>query len=241
MKSIYFNSQLITRSKQLIAGCFVISLSFFPALSLATETPSCAAYFPRGVQSHSENDQVQFLLNAETLANPDRYISTRKIIVGGFPWSTSCGSQSCIATGTPAPALNLPDFQNTSSSQNLNLFLQSYFITAQGNHYRDISVGLAGDARHIAKASEISITFGLNPSDFDPDLVLFCKKYKLDPIEFVLSGGEDYELLFTCKPSTFKRIKKDLPLAIQVGHCLPFNETHILNLPPDVSSFQHGR
>ncbi|MCJ7772112.1 MAG: thiamine-phosphate kinase, partial [Desulfobacterales bacterium] len=105
----------------------------------------------------------------------------------------------------------------------------------------DISDGLAGDARHIARASGLSITFDLNFSDFDPDLVLFCEKYKLDPIEFVLSGGEDYELLFTCKPSIFKKIKKDLPLAIQVGHCLPFNKTHILNLPLDVSSFQHGR
>lgn len=105
----------------------------------------------------------------------------------------------------------------------------------------DISDGLAGDARHIAKASGLSVQFDLNPSDFNPDLVLFCEKYGLDPEEFVLGGGEDYELLFACKPSVFQKIKKTLPAAIRVGFCLPFNGTHILNLPSGISSFQHGK
>ncbi|MBW1847842.1 MAG: thiamine-phosphate kinase [Deltaproteobacteria bacterium] len=105
----------------------------------------------------------------------------------------------------------------------------------------DISDGLSGDAHHIAKASGISIEFNLNTTDFDPDLVLFCKKYNLEPQNLILAGGEDYELLFTCQPSVFEKIKKDLPSVIQVGHCLPFNKTHLLNLPSDVSSFQHGK
>jgi thiamin-phosphate kinase len=105
----------------------------------------------------------------------------------------------------------------------------------------DISDGLAGDTGHIAKASKISVEFDLNPTDLDPDLVLFCNTYKLDPNEFVMAGGEDYELLFTCNPSIFKEIKKDLPSAIQVGSCLPFNKTFLLNLPSGVSSFQHGK
>jgi len=104
----------------------------------------------------------------------------------------------------------------------------------------DISDGLAGDAGHIARASNLSIEFELNPADFDPDLVSFCEKYQLNIIEFALAGGEDYELLFTCQPSVFKKIKRDLPEAIQIGQCLPFKETHLLNLPAGVSSFQHG-
>lgn len=105
----------------------------------------------------------------------------------------------------------------------------------------DISDGLAGDALHITKASGISIEFDMHPSDFDPDLVDFCKKYSLDPKEVILSGGEDYELLFACRPSVFQKIKKALPSAIRVGQCLPFNGTPLRNLPPGVSSFQHGK
>ena len=105
----------------------------------------------------------------------------------------------------------------------------------------DISDGLSGDAYHIAKASGISIEFNLNTTDFDPDFVLFCIKYNLEPENVILTGGEDYELLFTCQPSVFKKIKKELPSAIQVGRCLPFNKTHILNLPSGVFSFQHGK
>jgi thiamine-monophosphate kinase len=104
----------------------------------------------------------------------------------------------------------------------------------------DISDGLAGDTNHIAKASGLSIELDLNPNDFDHDLIKFCKKYQLEPNEIALAGGEDYELLFTCKPSIFKKIKKKLPFAIQVGKCIPFNGAHLITLPSGVSSFQHG-
>jgi thiamine-monophosphate kinase len=105
----------------------------------------------------------------------------------------------------------------------------------------DISDGLAGDARHIAAASGLTIEFDFSFWDFDPALLSFCEKYRLQPKDMFISGGEDYELLFACSPSLFEKIRKDLPEVYQVGRCLPFQGKHLLNLPPGVASYQHGK
>ncbi|MEW6672315.1 MAG: thiamine-phosphate kinase [Thermodesulfobacteriota bacterium] len=105
----------------------------------------------------------------------------------------------------------------------------------------DISDGLAGDAGHIAAASGLSIEFDLSLCLKDPALEAYCAGRNITPEEMILSGGEDYELLFSCPPETFNRIQKFLPAASQVGRCLPFAGKHLLNVPPGIASFQHGR
>jgi thiamine-monophosphate kinase len=105
----------------------------------------------------------------------------------------------------------------------------------------DVSDGLAGDAKQIAKASNISITFDLGPEMFHPAIVSFCEKYDLSPEEMILTGGEDYELLFACPEDVFGNVKKELPGAYAVGRCLEFQGRYLVNLPENISSFQHGK
>jgi thiamine-monophosphate kinase len=105
----------------------------------------------------------------------------------------------------------------------------------------DVSDGLAGDAKRIAEASDISIELDLRPSVSHPAFVSFCEKYRLKPEEMILAGGEDYELLFTCPDDVFENVKKKLPEAYYVGRCLEFQGIHMVNLPEDISSFQHGK
>jgi len=105
----------------------------------------------------------------------------------------------------------------------------------------DVSDGLVGDAGHIAEASNITIALDLKSCVFDSELLSYCERYHLSAEDMVLAGGEDYELLFTCLPETFSHIQVDLTCVFQVGKCLPFNGKYLLNVPPGISSFQHGK
>jgi len=105
----------------------------------------------------------------------------------------------------------------------------------------DISDGLKGDAMHLAEASNVTIELFIDRENIDSDLAAFCEKYRLEPEDMAIAGGEDYELLFSCSQDLYGKLKKDLPDAYPVGKCLPFTGKHILAPPSKLSSFQHGR
>ena len=105
----------------------------------------------------------------------------------------------------------------------------------------DISDGLAGDAAHIARASNLTILFEPESLQVDPALEHFCAASGLSIHEMLFAGGEDYELLFTCPEEIFNEVRQHLPEAFLVGRCLPPQAAWLENLPPGAASYQHGR
>ena len=103
----------------------------------------------------------------------------------------------------------------------------------------DISDGLAGDARHIARASGITICFDVDAAACSDDLRRFCDKTGNRPGEMIFSGGEDYELLFACPPETARRIGDVMPV-YRLGRCVSFDGEYLRGLPEGVTPFQHG-
>ena len=50
---------------------------------------------------------------------------------------------------------------------------------------------------HIAVASGVGLEIDCAKIPVDPEVGRLCARFGLDPLEFALNGGEEYELLFT--------------------------------------------
>lgn len=104
----------------------------------------------------------------------------------------------------------------------------------------DISDGIGSDLRHILKASGLSARIDCAALPLSGSLLTYCSRRGLDPLKFALSGGEDYELLFTAAPSARERIGGE-GLHI-IGELLPGDSGQILwkgGSMPDYKGFTH--
>ena len=72
----------------------------------------------------------------------------------------------------------------------------------------DVSDGVGVDAGRLARASRVRIVLEQARLPVSPALQSFAAIQKLDPIELVLSGGDDYELLFTASANQAARLEK---------------------------------
>lgn len=71
----------------------------------------------------------------------------------------------------------------------------------------DVSDGVASELFHICKASGVGAFLEESGVPIHPDAQLLALDFKLDPITCALSGGEDYELLFTVDPRDLEKVK----------------------------------
>ena len=81
----------------------------------------------------------------------------------------------------------------------------------------DVSDGLASEILHIAKASNVGCTIYEDKIPLDPMTYDTAREFGLDPTICALSGGEDYELLFTIPQSDYDKVKNQLDLTV-IGH-----------------------
>lgn len=87
----------------------------------------------------------------------------------------------------------------------------------------DISDGLSSEIIHICKNSKVGMKIYEDKLPLDPTVITACEEFNLDSTTIALSGGEDYELLFTVKQEDFPKIKANPSLSI-IGHVVPQNE-----------------
>lgn len=78
------------------------------------------------------------------------------------------------------------------------------FLASQpGTHAGiDTSDGLSSDLAHVAEESQVGATLYSDQIPVSESLLKFCSRFDFDPVEYALSGGEDYTLLCTVAPES---------------------------------------
>ena len=87
----------------------------------------------------------------------------------------------------------------------------------------DISDGLSSEVMHLCKQSQTGCTLYEDKFPIDPQTYEKAREFNLDPTVCALSGGEDYELLFTIKQSDYEKMRMHVDISI-VGHMVAKEE-----------------
>lgn len=91
------------------------------------------------------------------------------------------------------------------------IFLGRVLSAYEGVHALiDVSDGLVQDLSHVACASGVGAQVDATLIPTDKDFESLCKMLKLDPTVTALTGGEDYELLFTMDDTDFEPLQRQL-------------------------------
>ncbi|MEO6849739.1 MAG: thiamine-phosphate kinase [Mucilaginibacter sp.] len=81
----------------------------------------------------------------------------------------------------------------------------------------DISDGLASELLHICTQSDKGCNLYEEKIPIDPMTYETAREFNLDPTVCALSGGEDYELLFTIKQTDYEKVKLLMDISV-IGH-----------------------
>ena len=81
----------------------------------------------------------------------------------------------------------------------------------------DISDGLASEILHICNLSGVGCELYEDKIPIDPMTYERAREFHLDPTVCALSGGEDYELLFTIDISDYDKVKGNPDITV-IGH-----------------------
>ncbi len=87
----------------------------------------------------------------------------------------------------------------------------------------DISDGLSSEIMHICSQSKVGCKIYEEKIPLDPQVISACEEFDIDSTMVALSGGEDYELLFTVSIDDYEKIKGNPHLTV-IGHITEQNQ-----------------
>jgi thiamine-monophosphate kinase len=91
----------------------------------------------------------------------------------------------------------------------------------------DVSDGLSSEILHLSDQSKVGFHLYEEKVPMDSLTISTAEELNLNPVMCALSGGEDYELLFTIAPEDFDKIKNHPDFTI-VGHAVDLEQGNFL-------------
>lgn len=91
----------------------------------------------------------------------------------------------------------------------------------------DISDGLSSEMLHICKQSNVGCVIKEEKLPIDDEAKEMAFDFQIDPTMCALSGGEDYELLFTVAQEDYEKIAKNDAITV-IGYIVPAEENAVL-------------
>ena len=91
----------------------------------------------------------------------------------------------------------------------------------------DISDGLSSEIIHLCKSSNKGCKIYEDKIPISDDSLQVCEEFNLEPTTIALSGGEDYQLLFTVAQENLEQIQNNLNLSV-IGHITSSKEMILL-------------
>ncbi len=91
----------------------------------------------------------------------------------------------------------------------------------------DISDGLSSEILHLSDQSKVGFRLYEEKIPMDSLTITTAEELNLNPVMCALSGGEDFELLFTIAPEDFEKIRNHPDFSI-IGHAVDLEQGNYL-------------
>lgn len=91
----------------------------------------------------------------------------------------------------------------------------------------DVSDGLSSEILHLSDQSKVGFRLYEDKIPMDSLTISTAEELNLNPVMCALSGGEDYELLFTISPNDFEKIRNHPDFTI-IGHAVDLEQGNYL-------------
>lgn len=93
----------------------------------------------------------------------------------------------------------------------------------------DVSDGLASEILHLSDQSKVGFRLYEEKIPMDSLTISTAEELNINPVMAALSGGEDYELLFTIAPEDFEKIKNHPDFTV-IGHAVDLEQGNYMVL-----------